>query len=254
MITIRPHRKKKDKDSERINGQTPYLTSNDESYELSAYTNKGMHDDYSRSQTDNLPGYALYNGLIPNRPGHRNSLPPGPAGGGMGPGNNVPRGGPPTQPKGSQYYSLSDDRVLDPGFDLSEGYQPARPASRPAPGRTVENSYYGRRAEDPYSRRPEDPYSRGGRAEDPYSRGGGGGGGGGGGFPDDPNSRGVRGPSPYGPPRAGYNDPYGFDRRVDDLRQSRGGGGVGGGGGDYDLPYNRGNELSRDSFYRPGRF
>ena len=123
--------------------------------------------------------------------------------------------------------------MLEPGYDLSEGYLPPSRA-RPYARSDADAPYYGGRREPQ-----EDPYSRGG---DPYSRGGR--------VPEDPYSRGARVPEdaysrPYRPaPRAGYNDPYGFDRRMD-IPQPMSGGGGGGRGGGYD---------SRDSFYKPGRF
>ncbi|KAK7112306.1 uncharacterized protein [Littorina saxatilis] len=218
---------KKNDAKKGINGHGPYLTSNDENYELEAYTNPSMRDERDIPPTnDNLPGYAMYNGMINNQPGYRNSLPVGPSTTNVLPPLNG-RGGPPVQPKGPGYYSISDDRYLDPSFDLSEGFMPnrARPTSRPAPR-------YGR-DEDPYSRDgprgAEDPYSRGGprSMDDPYSRTGE--------APreEDPYNR-TRG-NRYGggPPRAGYNDPYGFD-------QARGAD-----------PYDRASQ-NRDNFYRPG--
>ena len=60
-----------------MNGKTPYATTNNDNYEM-GYTNRGYDDRQPQIQTqDQLPGYALYNGML-DRPGQRMSLPPGP--------------------------------------------------------------------------------------------------------------------------------------------------------------------------------
>nr|KAG5688974.1 hypothetical protein BaRGS_023747 [Batillaria attramentaria] len=188
-------KKKKDKDPSRMNGK-PYVTSNDENYELNAYTNRAMaldNDMIRGPPRDNLPGYAVYNGPL-TRAGDRNSLPVGPSmfdeppyrstanvlppynsrpvGGGFAPLSN-PNYSPPPAPKMPQYYSVSDDRLMDPSYDLSEGYKPVRRSVRqadynPYSSRPAEIPYTSRSAENPYSSRiPENPYSS--RTEDPYS-------------------------------------------------------------------------------------
>lgn len=249
------NKRKHDHPKGQVNGRTPHLTSNDENYELSAYASRNAYGDDRSALTpaaanDNLPGFAVYNGML-NQPGQRNSLPLGVTASSAAlspPSYNVSgRALPPIQQKPSQFYSLSDDRVLDPTFDLSEGFVSLPPRSRTT-GRLARESQYTRGGvalpqDDPYSRgggraRGEDPYySRGaGRAEDPYSRGP---------REDDPYNRVHR------PPRAGYNDPYGFDR-VPDAR---------GPGSTVDSVYDRAYygrstnvQPSRDSYYRPGRF
>lgn len=239
-----------------MNGTAPYSNSNTDRLEMHQYDN-GRPPIQTQ---DNLPGFSNYNGLMTDRPGQRMSLPPGPSslppaynGNGAGP--------PPVMPKSSQYYSVSDDRLMDPSFDLSEGYVPSRTRRLSVP-KDDPYSRGGRHSDDPYSRgsRPvDDPYARGGRmVDEPYGRGGR--------LADDPYSGGraedpfYRGRSeePYSrggtndPTRAGYNDPYGFDRDPRGADRAspygRGGGGGGFGSGPID------SRDTRDSFYRPGRF
>lgn len=212
-----------------------------------------------RASQDNLPGFATYNGLLPEHTGHPGPYPPGPSSLPPAYNGHAPSGGPPpVMPKSSPYYSDINMAATDPGFDLSEGYVPVRSRPSSAP------------KEDPYSRgarASEDPYSRGGRMPaDPYARGGLGR------MADDPYSRGSRaGEDAYfrdraddaRAPRAGYNDPYGFDRdpRAGDrlspygggYGMAGGGGGAGGYGGGYGAPP-IGAGDTRDSFYKPGRF
>lgn len=182
------NRKCKEKDPTRMNGQATH----DQNYVLPEYTNRAMtHDDgYDRRQPpkDNLPGYAVYNGLQA-RPGDRRSLSgPGPSmfdaypttanvlpsypanrpGSDMAvTGFNGPNYSPPQYQKAPQYYSVSDDRLTEPGFDLSEGYRPSRRAASPRP---ADNPYTARAADNPYSSRPkvgEDQYNRLNRYENP---------------------------------------------------------------------------------------
>ncbi|KAL8620535.1 hypothetical protein ACOMHN_066958 [Nucella lapillus] len=241
----------------QINGRAPHLTSNDENYELSAYASRNAGYDAPSGLTpggavnDNLPGFAVYNGML-SQPGQRNSLPIGvTASSGYQPPppylNGRGRALPPTQQKSHQYYSVSDDRILDPNFDLSEGFS-YLPARSKTTERVPRDSQYrtGVQGEDPYSRvvrgREEDPYSRGGKGggavEDPYNRGVA--------HDEDPYNRVHR------PPRAGYNDPYGFDRPPNDAR---------GPGSISDSVYDRANfgrsgvtQPSRDGYYRPGMY
>ncbi|XP_076439482.1 uncharacterized protein LOC143279342 [Babylonia areolata] len=242
----------------QINGRAPHLTSNNEDYRLSAFTSRNSYNDEPGSGAgpltagdasggDNLPGFAIYNGML-NTPGQRSSLPagavatpfralPAPSLNGRGMGGGAGGAGlPAIMPKNPQYYSLSDDRALDPSFDLSEGFSSLPPKGRPRP-RGQDNPAFS--MEPPYRRGAgvpqEDPYvRRGDRGEDPYNRRGD--------RVEDPyNRRGDRVEDPYNRRGDRVEDPY--NRRGDRIEDPRRG------GDRSENPYNR-RFVEEDAYSR----